>query len=201
MAAVSEWIAREYFESRGFLVHQPTKYQVAARAKRAEEEFDLLVYNPNPDKGALPGHPLWAGEDLRAVERAIIGVRGWHTDRFTPSLLSVSPEIFRFVEQDVQEKAAAILGEGPFARILCLPGLPASRSLEEQSLHMIRERGVDGVLLFRTMLLEMMRTVDINKNYEKSDLLQILRLMKNYDLVKDPQLELFAGKPPRRRAP
>jgi hypothetical protein len=33
--------------------------------------------------------------------------------------------------------------------------------------------------------------VDVSKNYEKSDLLQILRILKTYDLLKEAQLDLF----------
>ena len=32
MASVNEWIVREYLEALGFLVRQPRKYQVMARA-------------------------------------------------------------------------------------------------------------------------------------------------------------------------
>ena len=46
MSAVNEAIVREYFESLGFLVRQPRKYQVSARPKHIEEEVDLLVVNP-----------------------------------------------------------------------------------------------------------------------------------------------------------
>lgn len=195
MAAVSEWIAREYFEALGFLVLQPTKYQVVARPKRAEEEFDLLILNPLVEKHQLSKRALWDRRDLKSVQRAIVGVRGWHTERFSPKLLEKSPEIFRFAEQEVLEEAHRLLGAGPLAKIICLPGLPASRSRENQTLDMFRERGIDGVIPFRTMLMELSRFVDVNKNYEKSDLLQILRLMKHYDLLKGPQLELFGRKP------
>jgi len=41
------------------------------------------------------------------------------------------------------------------------------------------------------MLLELVSAVSLNRNYEKSDLLQILRILKAYGLVKDPQLEFF----------
>ena len=51
----------------------------------------------------------------------------------------------------------------------------------------------NGVLSFRTMLLELVEHLDTAKNYEKSDLLQILRILKTYDLLKDAQLDLFAG--------
>ena len=46
MSAIDEGIVREYFEQNGFLVRQARKYQVSARRKVAEEEIDLLVFNP-----------------------------------------------------------------------------------------------------------------------------------------------------------
>ncbi len=41
------------------------------------------------------------------------------------------------------------------------------------------------------MLSEIVRRVDERKSYEKSDLLQIIRLLKSYEFFKDDQLELF----------
>ena len=198
MSAVSEWIAREFFESKGFMVSQPTKYQVAARIKKAEEEFDLLLYNPRSVQHNPANHLIWTGKDLAGIERAVVGVRGWHTERFSPAVLSTSPEVFRFMEDEAVQEGMRCLGGGPLAKIICLPGLPASPELEEQSIEMLRERGVDGIIFFRTMLLELAQYVDVNKNYDQSDLLQVIRLMKHYDLLKDPQLELWTHGRPRR---
>ncbi len=39
--------------------------------------------------------------------------------------------------------------------------------------------------------------IEINRNYRKSDLLQIIRILKNYGFFKEPQLELF--RPKRRK--
>jgi len=39
--------------------------------------------------------------------------------------------------------------------------------------------------------------IEVNRNYQKSDLLQIIRILKNYDFFKGRQLDLF--KPKRRR--
>jgi len=55
------------------------------------------------------------------------------------------------------------------------------------------------VISFRTMLLELAGRVDVNVNYEKSDLLQTVRLLKNYDLIKDSQMDMFAKKQRRPR--
>ena len=38
----------------------------------------------------------------------------------------------------------------------------------------------------------------VNRNYQKSDLLQIIRILKNYDFFKEPQLELFKSRRKKR---
>jgi hypothetical protein len=202
MAGVNEAIAREYFESLGFLVRQPHKYMVIARAKRPEEEIDFIAVNPAPRADIAPptGARLVNGAELRGVERAVVSVRGWHTDRVSPSLLNVAPGLVRFAQEPALRRARADLGPGPLTRILCLSALPASAALRRKALDLLAEKGVDGVLLFPTMLRELIRAIEANKNYEKSDLLQILRILKNYDLLRDEQLELFRRARRRPRA-
>jgi hypothetical protein len=57
---------------------------------------------------------------------------------------------------------------------------------------MLKERGVDAIISFRTMLLDIIDRVEINRNYRKSDTLQLLRILKTYDFLKDPQLDLLS---------
>jgi len=191
MASMNEQIVREYFEALGFFVIQPNKYQVAARKKTASEEIDMLVCRSEGKAGDLPDHGLWGSAELRTVHKALVSVRGWHTDRFSPAVLDKSPKLFRFADDDVLKKAGMFLGEGPLAKILCISDLPASKTLQKQVLETLRERGVNGVVVFRNMLQELASDIDVKHNYEKSDVLQMLRILKNYDLLKDPQMELF----------
>lgn len=203
MPAVSETIVREYFESLGFLVQQPCKYIVQARTKRPTEEVDFLAVHPQDTEPAAlpaPDQMVASGMELRQLPRLMVSVRGWHTDRFSPATLDLAPEIFRFAESGAVREALRVLGPGPLAKVLCLPGLPTSPALASKALTMLREKGVDYVVLFPTMLRELVRHVEVSKNYEKSELLQTLRILKNYDLLKDEQLELFRRKsPPRAR--
>ncbi|NCC53213.1 MAG: hypothetical protein EOM20_18655 [Spartobacteria bacterium] len=198
MTAVSDQIVREYFETQGFLVRQPQKYQVAARKKREDEEVDLLVLRPHAGEEEWPKEMLWNAARLRKVKRAVVGVCGWHTEKFSPVTLASNPELFRFAEADIVQRAGEFLGTGPIAKILCLPALTVSRSGRNKALELLRERGVNGVLLFRTMLQELSDFVETHKNYEKSDVLQMLRILKTHDLLKGPQLELFGGAAKRR---
>jgi hypothetical protein len=192
MSAVNESIAQEYFEQLGFLVSQPCKYAASGRVKHVEEELDLLIVHPRVTEHRLPDQIIWTSSDLKTVGRAVVGVRGWHTERFSAATFAQTPEILRFAERAARSAAALRLGVDSVVAILCLPELPASGELKERTLTALKEHGIDGVLSFRTMLVELLGLVKTNRNYEKSDLLQTLRILKNYGLTKDPQMELFA---------
>lgn len=191
MSAVSEWVVREYFESMGYLVCQPRKYTVPGRQKKAEEEVDLVVSNPGIRSHEVPEQIVWSTSELGTVARAVVAVRGWHTERFSVSRFEQAPDILRFLEPASIRYAGKLLGADSMARVLCLPRLPASGELKDRTVRVLRERGVDGVISFRTMLLDLVARVQTNRNYEKSDLLQIIRLLKNYELIQEPQLEFF----------
>jgi hypothetical protein len=195
MASVNEQIVREYFETLGFFIIQPNKHQVVARHKHDAEEIDLLIARPGPAGVAnTPKHVLWGAKELMKVQRAIVSIRGWHTDRFAPATLKKNPEIFRFTELSVTKEARKIMGPGSITKILCVSDMAANAAPQEEALAILRENGVDGVLSFRTMLRELVDRVDLSKNDEKSDLLQTLRILKTYDLLKDAQLDLFGSK-------
>ncbi len=192
MASVNEQIVREYFETLGFFVIQPNKHQVAARHKLDAEEIDLLIARPGQaGVFSAPKEVVWGAPELAKVQRAIVSIRGWHTDRFSPAVLKKNPDIFRFAELAVLKEARKTLGPGSITKILCLSDLTATVVQQDETLALLRQGGIDGVLSFRTMLLELTESVDVAKNYEKSDLLQTLRILKTYDLLKEAQLELF----------
>lgn len=205
MAGFDEQIVREYFELHGFLVRQVRKYSVQSRQKVAEEEIDLLVYNPAATAGERPPNFLLFASELQRVQRAVVAVKPWHTTlRFTPRLLQSSAEIFKFLERNVLKAVEGMFSEGaagwdetvlpgqpPILKILVLPGLPTKEPHRSESIQLLRERGVDAIISFRTMLLDLIGKLETNRNYSKSDLLQILRILKNYDLIKDPQMDMF----------
>ncbi len=194
MSAVSETIVREYFELHEFLVRQHRKYIGQTRAED-DDDIDFFVLNPRPpsSEAALPF--ILSSADLPSIPRAIVVVKGWHREIFGASRLVHSPEIFRFVEPKVfQQAARAFGGEGAPLKILVVPALPQDSAAREQSISLLRSKGIDAVLPFRTMLADLVNETEVNRNYQKSDLLQIIRILKNYDFFKEPQLELFKTK-------
>jgi hypothetical protein len=198
MSAIDEGIVREYFEQNGFLVRQVRKYQVQARKKTGDEEIDLFVYNPSWLRGSRKPDFFLFSSELPLVRRAMIAVKAWHTGVFTPNMLRSSPEIFRFLEDNVLKEATRFFpaGEGGdqgdgLIKILVLPSLPTQEPFRSQSVAMLKERGVDAIISFRSMLLDLVEKTEINRNYGKSDTLQVIRILKNYDLLKDAQLDLL----------
>lgn len=241
MSGIDETIVREYFELNGFLVRQLRKYQVQSRAKRTEEEIDLIVYNPSWKPSARrPNFMLFANE-LPLIHRAVVFVKPWHSQRFSPGTLRGSADISKFLENDVlksaqqlfnvSEESLGSLGKttalphahptpqdeaqksgdarlqdtrrpstsaspestegGPLTKILVLPGLPTHEPHKTESIRLLQNAGLDAIVSFRSMLQDLLGKVEINHNYSKSDFLQTLRILKNYDMVKSPQMELF----------
>jgi hypothetical protein len=203
MAGFDENIVREYFELNGFFVRQLRKYLVQSRKKRADEEIDLLVYNPSaPIDGVPAGFQLFSA-DMAKIRRAIVVVKAWHTSRFTPAMLKSSSRVFDFLKKEVLNKAETyfsfdesevdteVVGSGRFSKILVLPSLPTSDPQRSESIELLKERGVDGIITFSTILENLLRNVEVNHSYQKSDLLQLMRILKIYDMVKEPQMNLF----------
>jgi len=200
MPAVSETIVREYFELNEFLVRQHRKF-ISQTHREEDDDIDFFVLNPHPQKpdGALPF--VLGSADLPVIERAIVVVKGWHTETFSSSVLARAPEIFRFVEPKVFQQAARVFGKnGTPLKILVVPALPQAAEAREESIALLRSKGIDAVIPFRTMLADLINATQVNRNYQKSDLLQTIRILKNYDFMREPQLELFKTKP-KRKAP
>ena len=190
MAAVSESIVREFFELNEFLVRQHRKY--IRQAREEDEDVDFFVLNPQPEAPATGVPFVMSASDLRYVDRAIVVVKGWHTETFSPGRLVHSPEIFRFVEPKLFKQAArAFSPDGAPLKILVVPALPQDTAARDQSIALLRSRGIDAVIPFHTILTDLLTRVETNRNYSKSDVLQVLRILKTYDLIKEPQLELF----------
>ncbi|MCX6926533.1 MAG: hypothetical protein NT154_25485 [Verrucomicrobia bacterium] len=204
MSAVSETIVREYFELHEFLVLQHRKYMSQTR-REEDDDIDFFVLNPHPQPaaGALPF--VLGSADLASIGRAIVVVKGWHTETFSSAVLTHSPEIYRFVEsQEFQQAVRTFSKDGTPLKILVVPALPQLAEAREESIAMLRSKGVDAVIPFRTMLTDLVNETEVNRNYQKSDLLQIIRILKNYDFFKEPQLDLFRTKrklPPRAKTP
>jgi hypothetical protein len=132
---------------------------------------------------------------LPLIQRAIVVIKAWHTEIFTPALLTNAPELFRFLEKKSFQNAvnAFKAGQGVL-KILVVPVLPREAQSRAQSIAILRSKGIDAVISFPTMLADLVSHTEARRNYQKSDLLQMIRILRTYDFLKEPQLELFKTK-------
>ena len=87
-----------------------------------------------------------------------------------------------------------------FLKILVAPSLPSSKKLRRESVNYLRSKGVDGVIEFPTVLSAVIDSVEKNRNYQRSDVLQLVRVLKAHGMLREPQLELFRAAKPRHAA-
>lgn len=192
-------LVAEYLEQNGFLVRALRKGR--SQSKRATEEgLDLyarnLVFAPG---GREPNFLLFSSE-LRYLESALVCVRGWFGEKAALASMTGGAEIMKFLEANVLKKvekwfevdARVSFGtEQPPKRILVAPVFPTQEPFRSQCAELLKGKGVDGILSFKSMLLDLIDRVDTKQVYDKSDLLQLLRLLKTFDLVKDSQMNLL----------
>lgn len=196
MADVSEALVREFFEARGFLLRQHRKFIAPAAAE--EEEADFFVLNPRAVEGVEPPPFVLSAGDLAGVKAAVVAVKAWHSETFSAALLAQEPAVVRFADAAVHARSLrAFSFAGPALKVLVVPSLPRAKPAREESLAALRAAGVEAVLPFRAVLADLVERVEANRNYARSDVLQLLRILKQYDLLKEPQLELFRAR--RRR--
>lgn len=195
MSGVNETLIREFFEARGFLVHQQRKF--VAPGLHDDDEIDFFALNPRraSPPSALPA--VLDAADVDELSAVVVAVKGWHSETFSVALLAQEPEVARFTDPVQVERSARAFGfQGPVSRVLVVPSLPQVKAARDEAVTALRNRGVDAILPFRVVLADLIQHTEVNRNYAKSDVLQILRILKNYDLLKEPSLELFR---PRRK--
>jgi len=68
-------------------------------------------------------------------------------------------------------------------KILVVPSLPHSSQAESETIALLRSKGIDAVIPFRTILADLVNETDVSRNFQKSDLLQIIRIFKKLRLL------------------
>jgi len=194
MSAVSEIIVREYFELNGFFVHQQRKY--IPRTEEDDEEIDFMVYNPRQQNvpGKVPS--ILTSESIQFVGCAIVSVKGWHTEVVTPSIVKrMESDLIRLVGKESEKYVSQMkIQPQSLLKIVVIPALTTNIEQREKTLQMFNALGVNSIIQFKTILNELIEKVQVNHNYSKSDVLQTIRILKAYDLFKEPQMLLFEGR-------
>jgi len=139
----------------------------------------LMAKNPRAPVGARPDTFVVEKETLATLRNLLVKPVAWHTLRFAPSVLRKSPEIFSFLNDEAVSRAGSFFEGEPFLKILVIPGLPASDDLRRASIEFMRERGIDAVIRFTTVIAGLVEKINSRQVY-LSEMNELLRILKFY---------------------
>ena len=195
-------LVESYFESNGFLVKGTEFQKDLVSSKKQNLLPSMAVLNPLAlENSSNLGFRLFTS-DLTKIRSALVGLLGWDNTSFSNSHLTSDARILKYFKQETKDERVLEslevspdmmgAGFGEFLRLLVVPALPRSEGKLKETFLFLKGLGVDGVLTMRSMLENLLRQSLPSKSYRGKSIFQILSLMKAYDLVKEPQLEMFA---------
>jgi hypothetical protein len=169
---VNEEIVRQYFELKGYFVQTDVLY-LKPKGKTGKEssgygDIDLVVINP------------------KTGDKAIVGVSGWHRERITPSYVEGwEGRLFSHLHPLALEKACEVLSckSKDFRKILVISRMGSKEESRKEFEQKARQQGIDEIIEFPTILKELISLTKTEPSYD-SEVLQTLRLLKIYDLLK-----------------
>lgn len=199
MLSFDEDVVREYFELNHFFVRQLQKHLVRSRKKAGDDTISMLVLNPNvTDESRQTDFQLFSA-DMSSFRQALVVVHRWQDTRITPAILKSNSRLTDFLKKDLlkkQKKAFQAEHElieisEPYRKLMVVPGFPTADPYRAECIALFEEQEMDGVIAFSTILEDLLRHVEVNHSYHKSKLLQLVRVLKIYDMVQSPQMRLF----------
>lgn len=191
---LEEYLVREYFEINGFLVRNRTQSAGSKRRRKGRLEFDLEVIHPEPLDGPCAEFQIFTSE-LKRLGAALVKVFGWDESGFTPRMLRNGKQLVDHLRKHVLKGLEPLetvkLERAAELRLWVLPGLPSVDPHRGEAVSLLRELGVDHALTFRTVLDNLAQNVDPTNDYPKSQNLRLIRLLKIFEMVSPPQMDLF----------
>jgi hypothetical protein len=177
-------LTREFFELNYFRVLTPWQ-----RAQGDADGAQLYVERPNaPDtEDELP--TVLTRSAIPHIRRAIVEVRPWHSERFYASVVDASPVLYEFARSDSASAADDYFGGQPYRTILVISELPVMQKARAEAVAALERHGVQHVLEFPVILLDMLDRVTVGAEYGGSTTLQLLQLIKRYRLARNNQME------------
>jgi hypothetical protein len=190
MADTNTRVVREFLEANDFSVITNRKFQLQRADPPGRYSIDILGTNMRYTEPTSPVPMRLQADHMRFIPNVIVDVKGWHSYRFSPSLVNTKPELYYFVDPAPLKYAREVFKGAPFKSILVISEAPATDVMWTKMENRLREGGIDHVLEFPTILSFLISHVQVSNNYTDSDTLQLLRFLKRYGLVKGHQLEL-----------
>lgn len=183
-------VVREFLEASNFTVITNRKFQIQKAEPTGRYSIDLLGRNLSCTAAENELPMRLQADHMRHIPNVIVDVKGWHSHKFSPSIVGSMRELYHFVSPPAIEFARSVFGDAPFKSILVISEAPAAEPARAEMEAILRENGIDHVLEFPTILSYLISHVEVSVNYVESEILQLLRLLKRYGLVRGLQLDL-----------
>jgi hypothetical protein len=196
MAETNMRVVREFLEANNFTVITNRKFQIQKAEPPGRYSIDLLGRNMDCREPDTELPMRLQADQIRNIPNLIVDVKGWHSHRFSPTTVSSMRELYYFVSPEALEFARSAFGDAPFKSVLVISEAPVAESARSQMEEVLKKNGIDHFLEFPTILSYLIAHVEVSVNYTGSDILQLLRFLKRYGLVRGLQFELpFKRKP------
>ena len=203
MVDIEQEILEAYFESNGFLVRQAGKPNDSESKKKSLPLPTIAVLNPAVQSSDPNlSFRLFTG-DLKGVRSALVSRLGWENSSFSNSILNSDAKLMKFFKQEVnQERISQGYNPGPelpeswmgsYLCLLVVPALPRNEVKLKDLFVLFREMGVGGVLCLSSMLENLLRQSMPTLKYSNNGVFQMLKLLKVYQLAREPQLDMFSN--------
>ena len=199
MSSFDEDVVREYFELNHFFVRQLQKHLVHSRRKTVESAVSMLVLNPSVSEEFSQMNFQLFSVDMTTFRQALVVVHRWQHTRITPAILKSNARLADFLKKELLKRLNVFLETEDesiedieaFKKIAVVPGFPTADPYRGECITLFKDQGIDGVIAFSTILEDWLRHIEVNHSYHKSKLLQLVRVLKIYDMVQSPQMRLF----------
>ena len=194
-----ESIAIDYFETNGFLVRKSSSVlgkmadgfypSLIVRNLKEEELQEMMMFNFQ-----------WFSSDILKTKRAVVSIAGESLFETGSRALRQDKRTLQTLKKLITAKQAPKFPwedttlEEEFRghyRLVILPVLPPVEPLYSQLCEVLESRGVAGVITFRTLLDNLIQQLDVLEDAKLSPRLKMLRVLKQMELLKIPQLDLF----------
>lgn len=197
-------LVETYFESNGFLVRRAGEPHVESRKKKVSPLPTLAIFNPKRSENEQDlGFRMFTG-DLVNIRSALVSLLGWSNSSFANDCMTSDVRLAKFFKsEDLLEKLKigfkpspllAESGMGEFLCLLVIPHFPRNEQKAKLLIDHLQDAGVDGVLTLRSIFENLLRKSSPAETFVNQEIFHTLKLLKAYDLVKEPQLDMFNEK-------
>lgn len=194
-----ESIAIDYFETNGFLVRKSSSVlgklsdgfypSLIVRNLKEEEIQEVMMFNFQ-----------WFSSDFFKTKRAVVSIVGEALFETGSRALRQDKRTLQSIKKLISAKQAPKFPwEDPTLeedfrghhRLVILPVLPPVEPNYSQLCSVLESKGVAGVITFRTLLDNLIQQLEVLEDAKLSPRLKMLRILKQMELLKIPQLDLF----------